>query len=250
MNVPAMSLPGAEPLPLTPGLYPARFWPANILRLHLVFPQAIDAGDSAQPVRLFDAAGRERLDVFADIPGGLWSACGRILTVLLHPGRVKRGLAARDRLGPGLVAGETVTLTLSSALRGADGGPHGLPERFLIRIAPPVFGPIPSVAFRRTGHGLRLGGPAPIDALGALSYIRLIAPDGAALFGRLAPLTGWALHLSPSHAPCPHFRFEIVAALEDCCGNRRDAGFEVLAASSAMPPTVTGDLPCLTTSPN
>lgn len=152
----------AGPLPLAPGLYPARAWPANILRLHLVFAQAVDPWGVEQPVMLLDGQGRERPGVFVDVPGGLWSACGRILTVLLHPGRVKRGLVARDRLGPALTAGETVALAPSPALRRADGGAHGLPERFVLHIAPAVFAPVPPRAIRRTGDGVLLGGPAPI----------------------------------------------------------------------------------------
>ena len=42
----------------------------------------------------------------------LWSPSGKILTVLLHPGRVKSGLIAHDTVGPVLHADEVVVLTL------------------------------------------------------------------------------------------------------------------------------------------
>lgn len=246
----AAALPRAGSLPLAPGLYPGRVWPANILRVHLVFPRPVDPWGAEAPLRLLDGEGRERPGVFVDVPGGLWSACGRILTVLLHPGRVKRGLAARDRLGPALAAGETVTLALAAGLREADGGPHGLPQRFPLRIAPPVFGPIPPDAIRRTACGLLLGGPAPIDAVGALTHARLIAPDGTALSGRLALRPRGALHLVPRDGACPQFRVEIAAALEDCCGNRRDTAFETAATAPHAARSITGDMPCPTTLPD
>jgi hypothetical protein len=40
----------------------------------------------------------------------LWSPSGKILTVLMHPGRVKTGLKAQDEKGPILSAGDDVAL--------------------------------------------------------------------------------------------------------------------------------------------
>ena len=40
----------------------------------------------------------------------LWSPNGKVLTVLMHPGRVKTGLNARDEKGPILSAGMTCCL--------------------------------------------------------------------------------------------------------------------------------------------
>jgi hypothetical protein len=229
----AAPTPGA--LPLAPGLYPARRWPANILRLHLVFPRPVDPWHAAEAVGLEDAAGRVRADVFVDLPGGLWSPCGRILTVLLHPGRVKRGLAAGARLGPALIPGETLALTLAPGLRAADGAPHGLPARFALRIGPAVTGPMPPGAVRRTSVGLRLAGPAPIDALGALEHVRLSAADGRALPARLTPHRDGSLSLAPRDSADPRWRVRLDPALEDCCGNRRSAGF-ARAAEPSLPP--------------
>src|SRR5262249_36269604 len=42
----------------------------------------------------------------------LWSADGKVLTLLMHPGRVKTGLKARAELGPILSVGDDVSLAL------------------------------------------------------------------------------------------------------------------------------------------
>src|SRR4030095_4993046 len=42
----------------------------------------------------------------------LWSPNGKVLTVLMHPGRVKTGLNARDAKGPILSTGDAGALTL------------------------------------------------------------------------------------------------------------------------------------------
>jgi hypothetical protein len=63
----------------------------------------------------------------------LWSPDGKLLTVLMHPGRVKSGLIAHDERGPILSPGEDVTLTLDGhpikqVARGA--GEYGRPCSF------------------------------------------------------------------------------------------------------------------------
>ena len=52
----------------------------------------------------------------------LWSPSGKILTVMMHPGRVKTGLKARDEKGPILSVGDDVALAL-------DGRSHQAVER-------------------------------------------------------------------------------------------------------------------------
>src|SRR6185436_9228403 len=42
----------------------------------------------------------------------LWSPSGKVLTVMMHPGRVKSGLNARTAMGPILSTGDDVTLAL------------------------------------------------------------------------------------------------------------------------------------------
>ena len=46
----------------------------------------------------------------------LWSPSGKLLTVLLHPGRVKSGLKAREEKGPILSVGDNVSLVLDGRL--------------------------------------------------------------------------------------------------------------------------------------
>jgi len=83
--------------------------PANLLRISLTFARPVD-GDVLSRLALVRADGSAIDAPF--LPQELWSPDGAILTLLLHPGRVKTGLQARAALGPILNAGETVTLTL------------------------------------------------------------------------------------------------------------------------------------------
>ncbi|HEY4144317.1 Ig-like domain-containing protein [Pinirhizobacter sp.] len=83
--------------------------PANLLRISLVFAQPV--GEPVLPrLALRQSSGSVIDKPFLEQE--LWSPSGRILTVLLHPGRVKSGLVAHDTVGPVLHAGELVVLTL------------------------------------------------------------------------------------------------------------------------------------------
>lgn len=83
--------------------------PANLLRISIEF-----AGPPEGPVlprlALIGPDGRRVREPF--LQQELWSPSGKILTVMMHPGRVKTGLIAREELGPILVVGDAVTLAL------------------------------------------------------------------------------------------------------------------------------------------
>lgn len=83
--------------------------PANLLRISIGFSAPIE-GPVLSRLALRRAGGQPIEDPFLEQE--LWSPSGKVLTVLMHPGRVKTGLSARDERGPILSAGDEVTLTL------------------------------------------------------------------------------------------------------------------------------------------
>ncbi|WP_266182125.1 hypothetical protein [Dyella humicola] len=87
--------------------------PANLLRLSVVFDAPVE-GAVLPRIALSHADGRPLQEPF--LQQELWSPDGKILTLLLHPGRVKTGLVAREQLGPILSAGDDVVLTFDGHL--------------------------------------------------------------------------------------------------------------------------------------
>jgi hypothetical protein len=83
--------------------------PANLLRISLVFARPVGA-----PVLPRLALRRVEGTVIEKpfLEQELWSPSGKILTVLLHPGRVKSGLIAHEQAGPVLKSDVSVDLTL------------------------------------------------------------------------------------------------------------------------------------------
>lgn len=210
---------------LPPGLYPARIWPANILRAHVVFPCAMDTWRATEHVALVDAEGNEREGVFVDLDHGLWSPCGHILTLLLHPGRVKSGLAASADRGPALQVGERLRLRVGRGLRLADGRSLRRGRVFPITVAPAVRTPLSGEAISLDATGVRLASEAPMDVLGVLTHVRLTETDDAPMPVRIRAGAD-AVRLRLRRRPHGAVRLTIDPALEDCCGNRLADPFE------------------------
>jgi hypothetical protein len=95
--------------------------PANLLRFAVMFSDVMEEGSATGRIRLLDASGLELAGALLEMPPELWDRSRRRLTVLLEPGRIKRGLQPNLQAGPPLREGETVILLVDSALRDAGG---------------------------------------------------------------------------------------------------------------------------------
>src|SRR5262245_35378633 len=83
--------------------------PANLLRISIRFETGLE-GPVLSRLTLTRADGSKIHEPFLEQE--LWSADARVLTVLMHPGRVKTGLKARAEMGPILSVGDDVSLAL------------------------------------------------------------------------------------------------------------------------------------------
>src|SRR5215831_12709968 len=83
--------------------------PANLLRISISFASQVE-GPLLPRLALLRADGTRVQEPFLEQE--LWSPSGKILTAMLHPGRVKTGLKARDEKGPILSAGGDVALAI------------------------------------------------------------------------------------------------------------------------------------------
>jgi hypothetical protein len=83
--------------------------PANLLRISIEFAAPAE-GPVLPRLAMSHTDGRPVQQPF--LQQELWSPDGKILTILMHPGRVKTGLQAREEMGPILAAGDDVVLAL------------------------------------------------------------------------------------------------------------------------------------------
>jgi hypothetical protein len=80
-------------------------------------------GCAQEHVILLDADGRPAPDVLYRPPVELWDGSMRHLTILLDPGRLKRGVGPNKALGPPLKAGLRYTVAVGSGMLDSSGRP-------------------------------------------------------------------------------------------------------------------------------
>ena len=97
--------------------------PENLLKFYLHFSAPMSRGEVYDRVRLVDASGATVEGAFLRIGEELWDASGTRITLLLDPGRIKRGLRPREEEGPILEAGKTYALVVDRDWRDAAGQP-------------------------------------------------------------------------------------------------------------------------------
>jgi hypothetical protein len=97
--------------------------PANLLRVYLHFSEPMRGGDAYRHIHLLDQTGQAVSNPFVIVPEELWDPERRRLTLLFHPGRIKRGLGPNAREGAVLIAGQRYRLRVDRAMRDARGTP-------------------------------------------------------------------------------------------------------------------------------
>lgn len=203
--------------------------PANLLRMSISFAAPVE-GLVLPRIALTRADGSSLQEPF--LQQELWSPDGRILTLLLNPGRVKTGLVAREQWGPILRQGEDVVLTL-------DGRP--IKQWHVDDVD--ANGPAPSawkVASVRPAsrQPLVVNLDGPIDGREA-DYLAVVAADDRVVDGyaRLEDgETTWVF--TPRETwRVGEYRLVVRGTLEDSAGNRLGGHFETPMAAHQGPAT-------------
>ena len=119
-------------------IYPtASTLPFNLLRMYVQFSAPMSEGWAGSAVRVLRADTGEPLDdVFLPPEPELWDPERRRLTMLLDPGRIKRGLAPNVEFGYPLADGMDVRVMVDSKFRDAGGQPLKSAAERRYRIGP------------------------------------------------------------------------------------------------------------------
>jgi hypothetical protein len=209
----------APPLAPAPFVQPsAGHVPANLLRISIRFAAPVDGGVLPR-LALLRPDGSAIAAPF--LQQELWSPDGTVLTLLLHPGRVKTGLNAREALGPILEAGEAVSLTLDGrTLRRWQVDPADTEGPLVAawQLAPVSAG---------SRQALAVTLDAAVDGRAA-DYVAIADARGRRVEGKAVLVEGesrWIFR--PAH-PWRRGQYRIVVrgTLEDAAGNRVNGRFE------------------------
>jgi hypothetical protein len=207
--------------------------PANLLRFTVTFSAPMEEGSVAGRIHLRDSGGTELSGALFAMPPELWDRDRRRLTVLLEPGRIKRGLQPNVQAGPPLREGETITLVVDAGIRDATGAPLVVGAERGYRVGPAVRSRIdPGGWTVRWPDAEAAGDDAPgspvvvrfgrpLDRALLRRYLGLVDGHGHPVPGRASvnpEATEWSFAPAAGVARSP-WRLHVDARLEDLAGN-------------------------------
>jgi hypothetical protein len=240
-NVPARpAAPAAEVVSAWPA---ADVLPANHLRFYLQFSRPMRGGsDIFQQISLLDAEGKVIADPW--LPDELWSDDGTLLTLYIHPGRIKWGVLLRLLLGPVLEPDRSYTLVVSGDMLDADGRKLAKEFRKRFRTTAEDRTRLELATWKLEAPeagkraALTLAFPKALDHRGLARYLTLVDNQGKEVPGKVevgrdgrtwkfVPETPWTQQ---------EYSINVGRQLEDVAGNNPLAPFDVDAEAPVPPP--------------
>jgi hypothetical protein len=208
--------------------------PENLLRFYVCFSNSMQRGRVEAEISLLGPDGDPAPDVLYRAPVELWDRSMRHLTILLDPGRIKRGVGPNRELGPPLKLGQEYTLAVGSGIVDLSG--RRLREAFYkrFRITEAVRQPIAVEQWKivppatKSRQPLMVMFPRPLDWALLSHTITIVLADEQSIEGRIiidqcesrwkfVPTSPWA---------AGYYQVRIVSSLEDVCGNSVIAAFD------------------------
>ena len=209
-------------------IYPsAEVLPVNQLRLYVHFSAPMSEDWAARAVHLRRADDGEPLaGVFLEGPE-LWDGERRRLTLLLDPGRIKRGLVPNHESGYPLIEGVPVVVRIDTAFRDAEGWPIDAIAERRYEVGPAARTRVDPARWRCEGpvagstDALRVQFERPLDHGLIERCLRVVDAAGTRLAGRTSVLPGereWRFEPQAPWAPGRH-AVTVDPRIEDLAGN-------------------------------
>jgi len=214
--------------------------PANLLRIYIAFSAPMSIRDVEQHVRLIDENGGEIPMGFVDVPGGLWNPGRTRLTLFIHPGRVKQGIAPGESMGPVLKEGSILRVRIGSGARDLDGRTLREAVERTWRIGPPQRDALdPSTWIlsppQKGLDPLVVTFPRSLDHALAQRALAVLTEEGRRVDGTARIEAGETRFLFSPHKPWRPgglYRLRVESILEDSAGNRLGQPFERMVGAT------------------
>ena len=208
--------------------------PDNLLRFYACFSDPMQRGESQAHIALLGPDGRPIPDALYRPPVELWDTSMTCLTILLDPGRIKRGVGPNRALGPPLRAGEEYTLVIGAGM--LDMSAHPLREAFYkaFHATEALRRPIEIEQWEihcpaaNSRQPLELMFPVPLDWALLWRGITVAVEGGPPIDGRIAVAQGERRWCFTPSAPwmSGSYKISVASGLEDVCGNSLLAAFD------------------------
>jgi hypothetical protein len=211
-----------------------RILPENLLRLYVRFSNPMQRGRTADNIEVLGADGRPTPDALYRAPVELWDSSMTCLTILLDPGRLKRGVGPNRMIGPPLRAGQRYTLAVGTGMIDIYGRPlrEGFSNSFSVSEA--VRAPVaienwkirpPELTGRQP---LELVFPRPLDWAQLWRGITIASESGQPISGQIDIDLGETRWRFTPDAPWQKGAHSVRVSpdLEDICGNTPNGPFD------------------------
>jgi hypothetical protein len=222
--------------------------PENLLKFYIHFSAPMGRGNSYRHIALIDESNQPVNLPFIELAQELWDEKQQRLTVLLDPGRIKRGLKPNQDVGPPLVVGESYTLSIDKDWEDANRQPldNVVRKEFRVTSFDDTL-PDPS-SWRITAPKLDSRDPLivsfaePLDSALLEHCLTVLHPRGSEMEGGIALAnreTQWRFVPRDSWQPGQYI-LRIDSKLEDLAGNSIQRPFEAIGGkpSTKVPPFV------------
>jgi hypothetical protein len=228
----ASTLPRSEVVAVYPT---SEVLPENLLKFYLHFSRPMGRGQSYEHIHLRTVEGEAVSLPFLELDEELWDPGMTRLTLLLDPGRIKRGVKPLEEEGPSMEAGRRYVLVLDAAWRDAEGRPMARAHEKPFRVGPPDREPPDpgrwKIGLPRTGGrgSLEVGFGESLDSALVGRCLRLLDPDGVPWEGEGslgAEERGWSFVPTGRWKP-GRYRLLVSPVLEDLAGNNPGKPFDV-----------------------
>lgn len=217
------------------GIYPSgEVVPANLLRFYIHFSAPVRPWEPYRHLVLEEESGRQVLDAFHEVRAGLWTPDRKRLTLLLEPGRIKRGLVPNREMGPPLRPGSKYRLVVRSTWPDLQGCPLEAEFVKIFEVAgDDRRSPDPrewqvELPGARSREPLRIEFPEAMDSALLERAFSIIDPRGALLAGQASIGPAERSWLFIPDRPWAAGTYSLrVGLLEDLAGNSLDRLFDV-----------------------
>jgi len=216
--------------------------PANLLKFYIEFTQPMSRGVGYEYVRLERSDGSIVIDPFPEIGVELWDAHQQRFTVLLDPGRIKRGLKINEEMGLALVPGGAYRLVVDEAWPDAEGNPLAKGFEMAFKVTEPDHNsPNPEtwrVDIPKAGSHdpLTIRFPETMDSALSERLIWLVDAEANEVAGRVTFEKGETRWLMTPEAAwrAGAYVLRIHPRLEDLAGNQIRRPFEIDVSEAAV----------------
>ena len=208
--------------------------PENVLRFYVRFSNPMRRGRAEASIGVFGSDGNPAPDVLYRAPVELWDSSMTCLTVLLDPGRLKRGVGPNRMLGPPLKAGQRYTLAVGPDMVDVYGRPlrGGFSKSFTVSEA--VRAPIDIAAWNirpptvDSHEPLEVVFPTHLDWAQLWHGITVVSVEREQMSGRIEVDQGETRWRFTPDAPwrAGAYTVHVSPGLEDACGNTPYAPFD------------------------